>query len=277
MGKGDAEDAGGFDGILLVGLIEVTDTEEKQGIGMLGLQVTELAHDGAVKGLHLGLGSVYLLLDVPHMLLKPDRFVPDVEVHIAATLTMKAHVIAFLLQLDDNLRRTLGLTVIDPDTHEGKAVLGPVSLEVHQVDVLIRGGAVNLADPVRLTAAVDLHVRRNAAPSVGGSVIVNPVVLLSTEGFLLHRSGSLLLQIVMDDHEAALVIQQLEAVALTALLLHITDERIKGCLLLLGEIRQLLLGENLPSRSLASQLPDGRVQLIREAFLPLVHDGRDEI
>lgn len=208
---------------------------------------------------------------------KLNCFFPGVEVHIAATLTMKAHVIAFLLQLDDNLRRTLGLMVIDPDTHEGKAVLGSVSLEVHQVDVLIRGGAVNLADPVRLTAAVDLHVRRDAAPSVGGSVIMHPAVLLSSEGFLFHCSGSLLFQIVMDDHETALVIQQLEAVTLTTFLLDITDKRIKGGLLLLGEIRQLLFGENHLGSTLSCQLPDRRVQLIRKAHLPLVHEGRDEI
>ena len=45
-GKGDPENAGALCGILLVALIEVAAPEQKDRIGMLGLQVMELPHDG---------------------------------------------------------------------------------------------------------------------------------------------------------------------------------------------------------------------------------------
>ena len=44
FGEGDAENLRGHDGIVAIGLVEVTTAEEQQGIGMFGLEREELLH-----------------------------------------------------------------------------------------------------------------------------------------------------------------------------------------------------------------------------------------
>ena len=67
--EGDAQDVGGFDGIVLVGLVEVTATEQEHRIRVLLLQVVVLTEDRrhddglvAVTLLLLGLGGILLHL-----------------------------------------------------------------------------------------------------------------------------------------------------------------------------------------------------------------------
>ena len=206
--KGDAENTGGFHGIPLIALIEISNTEEEHGVGMLGLQVVILAHHGTL------LRLMCLTFNIPHMLLELYRLVPCAEINIVATLSMQADIHAFLLQFDNNLCRGFCLMVVNPDTCEGMAVFLSFGLVEHKVDVIIRSGAVNFTDSVRLPVTIDLHVRGDAAPLVCGHVIMQLAVLFLAEGFLLYPRCSLLLQVFVDDHEAALVAEMLIAVAM---------------------------------------------------------------
>ena len=127
------------------------------------------------------------------MLFKGYSLLPCIKVNIAATLTMQADIIAFLLQLHDNLRRTLGLLILHPYTGEGTVILSTaLSREMNQVYIIIRRITVNLTDAIRLTTTNYLHVGRNAAEGVGIVVIakrllVHQVIecLALTEGILL--------------------------------------------------------------------------------------------
>ena len=44
LGERDAEDLRGYDGIVAIGLVEVTTAEEQQGVGMFGLEREKLLH-----------------------------------------------------------------------------------------------------------------------------------------------------------------------------------------------------------------------------------------
>ena len=125
---------------------------------------------------------------------------------------MKAYIIAFLLQLHDNLRRTLGLLILHPYTGEGTVILSTaLSREMHQVYIIIWRIAVNLTDAIRLTATNYLHVGRNAAEGVSIVVIAKRLLvrqviecLALTEGILLSYQMDVEQEITAELHVTSL-------------------------------------------------------------------------
>ena len=174
------------------------------------------------------------------MLLKGYSLLPGVKVDITATLTMQAYIITFLLQLHDNLRRTLGLLILHPYTGKGTVVLTTaLGREMYQVYIIIRCVAVNLTDAVRLTTTDNLYIGRNTAKGMGVVIIAKRLLvqqiiecLALAEGILLSYQMDVEQEITAVLHVTSLdfilsmvevILQQVELVILNGISLLIVE------------------------------------------------------